>query len=198
LFHVADVLISAASPHRVLIAAAAVAAGVLACRDGPTAPPQVTPPPQVASVSAVQSERETESDDPSEPNYNLNIVLRGDGFGHVKFRQPGTNGTHIVYLTVRVRDLEPNTSYQLQRAVDTILDGICTGPVPPAVWLTLGKGTTPQSIVTDRRGNGTARLFRDLSMIPPGSTFDIHFRVIRQNNNAAVVLTSDCYRYTVR
>ena len=36
LFHVADVLISAASPHRVLIAAVAVAAGVLACRDTTT------------------------------------------------------------------------------------------------------------------------------------------------------------------
>jgi hypothetical protein len=164
------------------------------CKDGPTAPPQMTPPPQVASVSAVQSERETESDDRSEPNYNLNIVLRGDGFGHVKFRRPGTNGTHIVYLTVRVRDLEPNTSYQLQRATDMTLDGICTG----TNWLTLGRGKVAQSIVTDRRGNGTAHLFRDLSAFPPGSTFDIHFRVIRQNNNAAVVLTSDCYRYTVR
>jgi quercetin dioxygenase-like cupin family protein len=36
LFHVADVLISAARPRRVLIAAAVVAAGVLACRDTTT------------------------------------------------------------------------------------------------------------------------------------------------------------------
>jgi hypothetical protein len=36
LFHVADVLISAARPHRVLIAAAVVAAGVLACRETTT------------------------------------------------------------------------------------------------------------------------------------------------------------------
>jgi len=36
LFHVAKVLISAARPHRVLIAAAAVAAGVLACRETTT------------------------------------------------------------------------------------------------------------------------------------------------------------------
>src|SRR5467141_1768486 len=36
LFHVAEVLISAARPHRVLIAAAAVAAGVLACRETTT------------------------------------------------------------------------------------------------------------------------------------------------------------------
>ena len=36
LFHVADLLISAAKPQRVLIAAAAIAAGVLACRDTTT------------------------------------------------------------------------------------------------------------------------------------------------------------------
>ena len=36
LSHVADVLIAAANPHRVLFAAAAVAAGVLACRDTTT------------------------------------------------------------------------------------------------------------------------------------------------------------------
>jgi quercetin dioxygenase-like cupin family protein len=36
LSHVADVLISAASPHRVLIAAAAVVVGVLACRETTT------------------------------------------------------------------------------------------------------------------------------------------------------------------
>jgi quercetin dioxygenase-like cupin family protein len=36
LFHVADFLISAASPHRVLIAAAAVAVGAFACRDTTT------------------------------------------------------------------------------------------------------------------------------------------------------------------
>jgi quercetin dioxygenase-like cupin family protein len=36
LFHVAKVFISAARPHRVLIAAAAVAAGVLACRETTT------------------------------------------------------------------------------------------------------------------------------------------------------------------
>jgi quercetin dioxygenase-like cupin family protein len=36
LFHVAEVLISAARPHRVLIAAAAVAAGILACREATT------------------------------------------------------------------------------------------------------------------------------------------------------------------
>src|ERR1700737_4530112 len=43
LSHVADVLIAAASPHRVLFAAAAVAAGVLACRDTTT--------PQAKSVN---------------------------------------------------------------------------------------------------------------------------------------------------
>jgi hypothetical protein len=92
-----------------------------------------------------------------------------------------------------VRHLEPNTSYLLQRAVDTILDGNCTS----TAWLTLGKGTAPQAITTDARGNGHEQLFRIFPASLVGTTFDIHFRVIRRDNSA-VVLTSKCYQFTVR
>lgn len=143
-------------------------------------------------------------------NYNLNVILRGvthngdqredgDGdrnedhtLGHIKFRQD-KDTPKIVSLDVWVRGLEPNHSYQLQRAVDTNLDGNCTG----TAWLTLGKGLTPQSIVTDSKGMGQEDLWRDVSSVPSGSTFDIHFQVIDELTSA-VVLTSDCYQYTVR
>ena len=55
---------------------------------------------------------------PETPSFNLEVVLRGEGFGLVKFRQPN-DGTFIVNLDVWVRGLLPNTSYLLQRAVDT-------------------------------------------------------------------------------
>ena len=72
------------------------------------------------------------------------------------------------------------------------LDGVC----PTAGWLTLGRGTTAQSITTDDRGTGRESLFRDVSAIPVGTTFDIWFRVVNVATQA-VVLTSDCYRYTI-
>jgi hypothetical protein len=81
----------------------------------------------------------------------------------------------------------------LQRATDTVLDGRCTG----TNWLTLGKGATPQPVVSDDRGTGRAALWRDLSSVTPGSAFDIHFRII-QNGTANVPLQSDCYRFVVR
>ena len=62
--------------------------------------------------------------------------------------------------------LQPNTSYQLQRAVDTLLDGNCTS----IAWLTLGKGLVPQSIVSNNWGSGVAELFRSMAAIPVGST----------------------------
>ena len=154
-----------------------------ACKDGPTSPQQV------AVAGTMQADRSTGDT----PNYNLEVILRGDGFGHVKFRQPGNDGAHTVFLGVRVRDLEPNTSYQLERAVDRTLDGNCTS----TDWLTLGKGTVPQSIVTDEHGTGTADLFRTFPAALVGVTFDIHFHVIRQDTKA-VVLTSECYQFTVR
>ena len=58
---------------------------------------------------------------PETPPFNNEIILRdpsgGSAFGHVKFRQPN-DADLIVYLDTWVRDLAPNTSYRLQRAVD--------------------------------------------------------------------------------
>jgi len=128
---------------------------------------------------------------PETPHFNLEVILRGDGFGHVTFRQPNDDQA-IVYLDTWVRDLAPNTSYLLQRAVDTTVDGNCTS----TGWLTLGKGAVAQSILTDDTGTGREDLFRNLGAFPAGSRFDIHFRVINATT-AAVVLESGCSEFTI-
>ena len=130
----------------------------------------------------------------AEPNFNLEAILRGegDGFGLIKFRQD-VDPSKIIILETWVHKLLPNHDYRLQRAVDTNLDGICTG----TAWLTLGKGLTPQAISTDGDGTAKVELWRDVSTIPSGSTFDIHFRII-DAISLNVVLSSDCYQYTVR
>ena len=128
---------------------------------------------------------------PETPHFNLEVVLRGQGFGLVKFRQPN-DGEAVIYLDTWVRDLAPNTSYLLQRAVDPVVDGNCTS----TSWLTLGKGLTPQAITTDDRGTGREALFRSVAAFPVGSEFDIHFRLIDQATSA-VVLESSCYAFTI-
>ena len=128
---------------------------------------------------------------PETPNFNLEVILRGDGFGHVKFRQPN-DADAIVYLDTWVRGLAANTEYSLQRAVDAVVDDDCTS----TAWLTLGKGLQPQSILTDGRGTGRAELFRNLAAFPPGSGFDIHFRVVNAQTQA-VVLQSECYQFRI-
>jgi len=128
-----------------------------------------------------------------QPPFNLEAILRGDGFGLVKFRQEQDSTHNIVTLDVWVRDLLANTSYSLQRATDATLDGVCTG----TNWLTLGEGSTPHPIVTDDTGTARAALWRDLSAVAPGTTFDIHFRLI-DNGTSHVALQSDCYRFVVR
>jgi len=128
---------------------------------------------------------------PETPNFNLEVVLTGDpGFGLIKFRQPN-DADFVVHLDVWVRDLSPNTAYRLQRAVDTTLDGTCTS----TAWLTLGQGLTPQAIVTDDRGTGGAALWRSVPP-QPGTSFDIHFRVI-EDASGMPVLQSGCYEYTI-
>jgi hypothetical protein len=129
---------------------------------------------------------------PETPNFNLEVVLRGDGFGLVRFRQPNDDAL-IINLDTWVRGLEPNTAYVLQRAADRTLDGVCS---TAGGWVTLGKGTTPQSITTDDRGTGRESLFRSVAAFAVVTTFDITFRVVKVATSA-VVLTSDCYRYTI-
>lgn len=128
---------------------------------------------------------------------NLQAILRpapgasDNAFGLVKFRQP-KDADKIVYLDVWVRDLAPNHSYSLQRAVDTNVNDDCLG----TNWLTLGRGLDPQAITTDERGTGRADLFRNLAAFPVGTRFDIHFRVV-DTVTSAVVLESGCYQFTV-
>ena len=129
------------------------------------------------------------------PPFNLEAILRplgsGSGFGLVKFRQPKDDQL-IVELDVSVRDLQANTSYSLQRAVDTVVDGQCTS----TAWLTLGSGLQPLPIVTDASGRGTASLFRDLAAVGVGPHFDIYFRVV-ETATGTPVLQSGCYDFIV-
>ena len=133
------------------------------------------------------------SDNATTPPFNLEAILHGDGnsFGLVKFRQD-VDPAKIVTLDVWVRDLMPNHEYLLQRAVDNP-DGNCTS----STWLTLGKGLTPQSILTDDQGTGKESLWRNVSAIVSGTAFDIHFRIV-DKETLALVLDSDCYQYVVR
>ena len=138
--------------------------------------------------------KKSKTDTPQlDPRFNLDVVLKGTkGSGYIKFRQ-NSDTSKIVNLETGVRDLMPNHEYKLQRAVDTNIDGNCTG----TAWLTLGKGSQPQSIFTDGNGIGTEQLFRSLAAVASGTQFDIHFQIIDALTQE-VVLTSDCYQFTVR
>jgi len=131
---------------------------------------------------------------PETPNFNLEAVLRpaesglDKGFGLVKFRQPNDENT-TVYLDVWVRDLLPNHTYYVQRAVDTTVDDDCTG----SNWTMPTLGT----ITTDDTGTGRAALVRALPGSLLGMEFDIHFRVAETPTATSGVLQSGCYQFTV-
>ena len=133
---------------------------------------------------------------PADPPFNLEVILRSPtgepGFGHVKFRQP-KDDLLIIQLGTWVRDLAPNSSFVLQRAVDAVLDGVCSS----TAWLTLGKGLIPQALNTDASGTAREDLSRNVSAFPVVATFDIHFRVVDAATQSVVALASDCYQFTI-
>lgn len=131
----------------------------------------------------------------ADPGRNVQAILRpsaigpAKGFGHVEFRQPKDAET-IIYLDVWVRDLAPNSTFYVQRAVD-MGPGEPDGDCESESWLTLG------TIDTDERGTGRAALSRAIPASSLGTTFDIHFRVAEMPTAASGVLESGCYQYTV-
>ena len=62
------------------------------------------------------SSSDNASPNAAQPHFNLEAILRGDGFGLVALRQEKDPTQNILYMDVWVRDLLPNTSYDLQRA----------------------------------------------------------------------------------
>ncbi len=131
--------------------------------------------------------------DPPDNHFNLDVVLKGtQGAGTIKFRQD-SDTAKLITLDTEVHGLLPNHEYKLQRAVDTNIDGNCTG----TAWLTLGKGLQSQSIFTDGFGKDAEHLWRSVAALAAGTMFDIHFQII-DAVTMDVVLKSDCYQYTVR
>jgi len=150
-----------------------------------------SPSAALVPLGQLSSSVDTAPNEAQPHHFNLEAILRGDGFGLVTLRQEKDPTQDILYMDVWVRDLLPGASYGLQRAVDVPRDGVCTG----TNWLTLGQGTAPQPILTDEKGTGRAELWRAL---PPTVTpSDIHFRVI-QTGTSNVVLQSGCYQLLVR
>jgi hypothetical protein len=181
----------------VIVATALVACLGVACGHSGPGPSPVSPDAQRSPAQATPTQSAVPdplSWGPEAPPFNFEAVLRpveDAGFGLVKFRQPN-DASRIVNLDVWVRDLAPNTDYNLQRAVDLTVDDQCTS----ANWLTLGQGLQPKAITTDGSGTGRASLFRDLGAFAPGSRFDIHFRVIEAATSTPV-LQSECYQFVV-
>ena len=147
----------------------------------------------ITAMSAVNFSCKKEND---HSLYDLDVALynKGPQHGFIKFRQD-PDPAKIITLDIWVQHLAPNHEYLLQRAVDPIneVDGNCTS----TTWLTLGKGLAAETILTDSQGRGEANLWRDVTAVPSGSLFDIHFQVI-DAITSAVVLTSDCHKYQVR
>jgi hypothetical protein len=161
---------------------------LLSCKKNSDAQEQSSQQKAINSASMTNSSGESQ--------YNIEVVLHGEGnrVGHIHFRQDD-DAAKIIELHTRVHNLKPDHTYLLQRAVDAInvVDDNCTS----TSWLTLGYGLTPHAIQTDGKGNGDDILWRDVSAIPSGSMFDIHFRVI-DAITMEIVLDSDCYQYTVK
>ena len=117
--------------HRVLAILSAIL--VVAACSSQSSPVSPTGAPVVGNSSALAAGGHAE-----QPPFNLEARLIGDGFGLVTFRQQKDPTANVIALGVWVRDLVPDTSYSLQRAVDTV-----TWRLAPASYPALWGASTP-------------------------------------------------------
>jgi hypothetical protein len=118
-------------------------------------------------------------------------IATGDKKGHVAVEPNASGqGTFVAEVTVNVHDLEPNTVYQVWRAVDFVPDGVYEPMSPGASLVEIA------TITTSAGGAGEAHFVRE-SPLPPGAQFDLLIQV-RLNDGLTAVLESEVMTVTVK
>ena len=120
-------------------------------------------------------------------------ALSGQGIGHLALSPTARDkpGLGFAVGTVNVHGALPNTHFLVQRAADSVPDGICTiAPEPPAGWLTL------TTLTTSPAGSGAAHFVRMASGGPRGDRFDVVARLI--SDDGTQLLESSCLTVTFK
>jgi len=99
-------------------------------------------------------------------------------------------GEFAAEVTVNVHDVEPNTIYQVWRAIDLVPDGVFDPTAPGFPWVEIAAFTTSPG------GAGEAHFIRGGGLFS-GDRFDVLLQV-RLNDGLTVILQSDTMTVTVK
>jgi hypothetical protein len=112
--------------------------------------------------------------------------------GHVVIAPDARNrdGEFHAEVTVNVHDLEPNTTYQVWRAIDFVPDGIYDPNAPGTGWAQIA------TITTSPGGAIEAHFIRGGGLFS-GDRFDVLIEV-RLNDGVTVLLQSEVMAITVK
>jgi hypothetical protein len=99
-------------------------------------------------------------------------------------------GEFAAEVTVNVHDVEPNTIYQVWRAIDLVPDGVFDPTAPGLPWVEIAAFTTSPG------GAGEAHFIRGGGLFS-GDRFDVLLQV-RLNDGLTVILQSDTMTVTVK
>jgi hypothetical protein len=123
---------------------------------------------------------------------NLTDVTSGEVKGHTVIAPDARNrnGEFHAEVTVVIYNLEPNTTYQLWRAIDLVPDGVFDPAAPGFPFVEIA------TITTSSGGAGAANFVRGGGLFS-GDMFDVVIQV-RQDDGATVALESDVMTITVK
>ena len=110
----------------------------------------------------------------------------GSGTGRIQGATTGEDqGTLVVQGTANVHGTTSNTTFTIQRSLDTVPDGVCD---TSGGFVALGTFTTSS-------GGAGAGHFERHAPLPSGQAFDVLFQVVGTDGT---VLESPCFTVTVK
>ena len=113
-------------------------------------------------------------------------AISGSGSGRVQGATTGEDqGTLVVQGTANVHRTTPNTTFTVQRSLDTVPDGVCD---------TSG-GFVELTTFTTSSGGAGAGHFERHAPLPSGQAFDVLFQAVGTDGT---VLESPCFTVTVK
>ena len=133
--------------------------------------------------SSIWAEQGTQSDlmDINSGEKKGRVIIAPNASGQGEFKAE---------VTVNVHDVEPNTIYQVWRAIDLVPDGVFDPTAPGFPWVEIAAFTTSPG------GAGEAHFIRAGGPLS-GVRFDVLLQV-RLNDGVTVILQSDTMTVTVK
>jgi hypothetical protein len=135
-----------------------------------------------------------DGDDASQSHGHRLTAVSGEGEGMVNVSPTGGTPGFSAQIQVTVRKTSPNTTFDVKRAFDFTVDGVCTSDT--FIQFPLPNPGPLVQLKTTEGGAGAAHISFERPQIADGTSFDVRFEL--STPDGLLVLRTDCFTVAVK